>query len=610
VIILLFNKLKTYGVALSVIPMVVLAFMRAHESDRSFGGYTGCTGCFLLPTLQHDAWLIGFAFGVCALVYYVRSYITKIILSSLILTLLVAFCVDFIILKTLSNRLYIFDFIKFISDPGSIVSFTKSILKFDSNFFVILIGVLGIILIVFSLYFPQSLKHNTLSRICLLLALLWVSVAMSMPSGNMRYVHSQSMGNLFEINYNNGLYDTYSSTFESKLEKTIRPRQRICEKGLNEKPNIILVVVESLSAYQSRLLGGPFHLTPKLDEIARKNSYFTEFVANGFTTDHGIIAFINGRLPTEPSELNTKIIYNGFDDAHNSVMDVLHQTGYTTHFFGAFDLNFINTKKWLEKVGFDNFEGSENHFYNSWDRGQFNSAPDKALFLRTLSWVDNRDKTLEPFFALLLTISSHPPFIHPESKKYSEADVFHYVDEQISDFYNELYDRGFFENGILLISGDHRSMTPLHSKEYEKYKDKAFSRIPLIAIGQTHLPPGAIAGNFQQTDLLPSLNYLTNATACYHSGQGIFFRSDPQPASYALHQRGDQRNRVDIYFGLKQGSLFLSADRSYWMGNLPPEWESIADWIHADRIARTSRGVSMRAKLEQLWVEENQRPSP
>ena len=59
---------------------------------------------------------------------------------------------------------------------------------------------------------------------------------------------------------------------------------------------IVLVIVESLSSYHSALLGGN-GWTPELDRIAGHSRWFTNFHANGFTTDHGLIALFTGKAP-------------------------------------------------------------------------------------------------------------------------------------------------------------------------------------------------------------------------------------------------------------------------------------------------------------------------
>ena len=111
-------------------------------------------------------------------------------------------------------------------------------------------------------------------------------------------------------------------------------------------------------------------------------------------------------------------------------------------------------------------------------------------------------------------------------------------------------------------------MTPMHAQERERYGDRAFARVPLIPVGGP-LPRGAIQGRFQQSDLAPSLAYLTGTQSCRNAGQGSYLRPDPQPAQYTLHVRGDEHGRIDVAFDGGAGALLLAGDASRSIGTTP-----------------------------------------
>jgi phosphoglycerol transferase MdoB-like AlkP superfamily enzyme len=46
--------------------------------------------------------------------------------------------------------------------------------------------------------------------------------------------------------------------------------------------------------------------------------------------------------------------------------------------------------------------------------------------------------------------------------------MYRYEDETFSKFYEDLKATKFFDNGILIVIGDHRKMTPLEDKEFAK----------------------------------------------------------------------------------------------------------------------------------------------
>jgi len=236
---------------------------------------------------------------------------------------------------------------------------------------------------------------------------------------------------------------------------------------------------------------------------------------------------------------------------------------------------------------FDSWEGAEQPFYNGWKRRHFNAAEDKALYQRFLQWLDARPTdSSAPWLAFVLTVSTHPPFVNPENESLDEAGAFSYADKQIGMLYDELTKRDFFRNGVLMISGDHRSMTPLSAQELGRFGDSALARTPFVVATQLPIAKGPVAGKFQQVDIAPSIDEMLGERACRKIDQGTFLSLPPQPAQYIAHARGDRRNQIDIYFDDKQADIMLAGDQSKWLGPKPDNWKQIMDGIALDRIQR------------------------
>ncbi|HEX6832020.1 MAG TPA: LTA synthase family protein, partial [Rudaea sp.] len=321
-----------------------------------------------------------------------------------------------------------------------------------------------------------------------------------------------------------------------------------------------------------------------------ESTYFPNFYANGFTTDGGLIALLTGHAPVPAvGRYQSVEVFRGFDHPDGALPDTLHDAGYKVHFFTTGDLHFLDKTTWLAKLHFDAFEGAEQPFYDGWKRRHFNAAEDKALYQRFLKWMDERQDP-SPWFSMLLTVSTHPPFINPETDLPDEPGAFRYADKQIAMLVAELKRRDFFRNGILIVSGDHRSMTPVFSEEQKRFGDSALARVPMVIATDLSLPRGAVNDAFAQTDLLTSLRDLTKAQACRTPSQGWFLRAQPLAPSYIEHARGDKRDRVDIYFGdparPQRGEIVLDGDASRWIGDKPDGWEQIMLRVAADRIAR------------------------
>jgi lipoteichoic acid synthase len=138
--------------------------------------------------------------------------------------------------------------------------------------------------------------------------------------------------------------------------------------GHTPKPhNIILLMVESLSSYQSKLFSDIGNWTPHLDAIARDNIYFKNFYANGFTTEDGQIALLTGLPPNyAPSSYSDggRTFFRGYYGFSNSLPNILKGQGYTTEFLTNGNLEYSNIGEWAESIAFDYIEGHDHPYYD------------------------------------------------------------------------------------------------------------------------------------------------------------------------------------------------------------------------------------------------------
>jgi lipoteichoic acid synthase len=260
---------------------------------------------------------------------------------------------------------------------------------------------------------------------------------------------------------------------------------------------------------------------------------------------------------------------------------VAHRAGYTTHYFTASDLDYEQSGTWLRALGFDSVEGSENPYYAGMPRGEFNAAEDAALFARFEQWLDQRHAQ-QPFVAVLLTVSSHPPFAHPRTGELDARKTFAYIDEQLADFHAYLQ-RGFLDHGILLITGDHRSMTPLLAEEYRDFGSRAFARIPLLIAGAVDMPR-VVDAAFSQSDVPASLAHLLGIAHCRSPFNGYFLDGQPVPPQFIVHARGDERDRVSVYAGTATADYLQDGDASRWLEPKPQQADLIGGWLVSQRV--------------------------
>lgn len=560
-----------------------LSTLRALYVDGAASQYTGCHGCFLIPALGHDAWLLCAMYVMLALAAWSPWRWLAAIGRVLVALAIAAQATDLVLMRLFTQRLYIADLLRFSGDVASEWSVFRAQF-FSVNGIGYAIGA-ALVLVVLAGLIASGRGSPKQSRILLVLATACAVFALAVSWMPLRYVHAEYIGNVVEVNLPQGRTRLFSPTYAHAQLLAAKREPQTCAAGSRSGRDIVIVITESLSAYQSALLGGPRDWLPRLDALARSNHYFTRFYANGFTTDGGEIAAITGRPPLIPPGQNWYSL-KAFGPDADTLPGIAHRAGYESAHFTTESLDFLDQGTWLRALGFDHVEGNENPYYANMPKGQFGAAEDAALFGRFAQWLDQR-RDPRPFVAVLLTVSSHPPFVNPRTGEIDAQGTFGYVDGQLADFHDALERRGFLANGILMITGDHHSMTPISREEYSKFGERSFARIPMIVMGAVDMPR-VVDAPFQQSDIPASVAHILGVDYCRSPFTGIFLDPQPQPAKFVVQARGDNRNRVDVYYDDHVASYLEDGDASGWMGEPPPEASAVAAWIDTQRLRNGS----------------------
>jgi lipoteichoic acid synthase len=567
--------------ALLLMPVlfIALSYVRAWRLAEDVGNYTSCHDCYWMTAFGHDAWLFAILLGALAVANFIRWRWLAFALRLMAGLILIIFAADMALDSLLSTRLHFGDVLRFSRHIDADFSVVRAAFASSQNIgramFLALVIVVVIVLVASNRRYPMIARTFAIGAVA---ALAFSAFALSRP---VRYVNEVYTYNFVEANLPQGRMKTFSAPFVEAERRRVEALPQACSQSGPYSGSVIMVLVESLSAWHSHLLGSPYDWTPELDAIARENHYFTHFYANGFTTSTAEISIIAGQPPLAPAG---KLLFDFGDYGQTSgtMADIAHRSGREAAFFTTGDTSFLDLGTWLHHIGYDFVGNNADVFYNGMKRWQFGAAEDAALYDRFLDWLDKRDDT-RPFVSTLLTVTTHPPYVDPRSSKIDPENAFKYVDAQLARFYRELKARGFLDHGVLMILGDHRTMTPLHEEEYRKHGERAFARIPLIVAGAVDMPP-VIDAPFQQTDIGPSIADLVGIDACTSTFTGHFLRADPKPADYVLHVRGDNRDRLDVYWdGDEVSGFHYDGDASTWMDEPPPQPDTVAAWINSHR---------------------------
>jgi hypothetical protein len=348
---------------------------------------------------------------------------------------------------------------------------------------------------------------------------------------------------------------------------------------LSGRPNIILLVVESLSAVDSGRLGAEHSGLPNFDAVSRDGTLFSRFFADTRQSEGAQISLMSGISPL-PFPGSNYDWYSSFASLR-TVPQAFRQAGYRLEMLSTFDSAFLHNGRYFRGLGFDRVrERDETPAFRDAPRFAFGAPSDEVLYAEALRTIHVLSESRQPFFFNIYTASSHLPWTAPQGKPNTQERVWAYVDEQFGNFYAQLRKSGFFDNGVLLVLGDHRKREPLSAAEKKKYGPMSRALIPLLIVGKG-FPPGKIDTRFfQQADLLTKLPLAADPSA--ELSPYIFFLDDP-PASYFLFEEADDGKNAHR-FRLPSNSVAVE-----WEGLPPENSQHIEALIHHDRALNQER---------------------
>nr|WP_315240309.1 sulfatase-like hydrolase/transferase [uncultured Flavobacterium sp.] len=253
----------------------------------------------------------------------------------------------------------------------------------------------------------------------------------------------------------------------------------------NEKPNIVVIVVEGLG---TEFIGKNEYagFTPYLDSMIPKSLYWENFLSNGGRTFAVLSSLLGSLTYGEKGFLEL----NPFP-RHLSLINVLKANGYTTSFYSGDDANFDRKINFLDQNGIDNTI-DKNNYGSEYTQTKANAGgfswgyPDAEIFRKALV---ETNKMKHPRLDIIQTLTNHEPFDFPEKNEYlkkidgiidthenlksqkgsigSYKDIFaclNYTDNAIKNYMEAYSKRPDYKNTIFIITGDHR-LIPITQKD-------------------------------------------------------------------------------------------------------------------------------------------------
>jgi phosphoglycerol transferase MdoB-like AlkP superfamily enzyme len=238
------------------------------------------------------------------------------------------------------------------------------------------------------------------------------------------------------------------------------PFPSVFDSSSTTPPNVVFIVMESMTAQVIEELGGEPGVCPQLSRLIKEGVLFDQCYSSGYRTDQGLVSVLAG-FPAQPDQ--SVVLQSEKAAKLNAISKVLKEKGgYTTSFFYGGELTFANIGVWLTNERFDHIFSEKD--LSSSEKTQRWGADDRLLLQRAAGAIN---QLKPPFFATALTLSLHPPFDVPFQSRWTGSTIKEqflnsaaFADDAIGTFFNTVEKEPWFANTIFMLVADHGSSYP------------------------------------------------------------------------------------------------------------------------------------------------------
>lgn len=263
------------------------------------------------------------------------------------------------------------------------------------------------------------------------------------------------------------------------------------------RPNVVLFLVESFgrSTVDERVGGEP--VAPEFQRLKGEGVYFDNLFANSFRTDRGTVAVLSG-FPAQTKMSVMKLPVKS--QRLPSIARSLRREGYATSFYYGGDLNFTNTASYLYGTGFDRLTWQKDLHFDA-PTSKWGYADDVVIDAFT-DHVLAEAASQRPFFAAMLTLSSHEPFDVPFAKFDDPMlNAMAFTDACLGRFVERVRQTPVWNDLLVILIADHAYPYPYGIAN----SDALRHRIPMLWLGGAVRRPAVVETYGSQSDLAATL---------------------------------------------------------------------------------------------------------
>lgn len=376
----------------------------------------------------------------------------------------------------------------------------------------------------------------------------------------------------------------------------------------NNKPNIVLVICESFSAYKSSMYNNPLNTTPYFAELCKNGVFFDRCFTPAYGTARGVWATITGIPDVEspktasrnPNAVDQNTIINEFKDYNNFYF--LGGSATWANIRGVLTNNIRNLKLYEQ----DDYHAKK---IDVW------GISDKNLFLEANKILKQQTS---PFFAVIQTADNHRPYTIPEEDKgefnmlsfsadslkrfgfesNEEMNAFRYTDFGYQKFMEAAKKEAYFDNTLFVFVGDH-GIRYNGTLEYfpKSWTEQGLTceHVPLLFYAPKLLQPKRVSDVCSQVDILPSIASAIGIPYKNNSmGRNLFDTA-------ALHIRtAPPAERYAFVIDHDVKTIGLAGNKYYYLKNFKTGKEELVSMTGNEPIPVNAETDSIKRSLQRL----------
>lgn len=295
--------------------------------------------------------------------------------------------------------------------------------------------------------------------------------------------------------YNYHLYDIFMQT-KSTAQRALADGSELVEVnnyvrsnqaspnaemfGKYKGRNVIIVSLESLQSFTINNEENGQVITPFLNSLTKDKD---TFYFSNFYHQTGLGKTSDAEFIVENSLFGSgggAVFFTAGNNSYNSMAERFSENGYFTSVMHANNKSFWNRDMMYRSLGIEKFYDVDSYTV---DEGET-----VGWGLKDIPYFDQSTDLMtemkQPFYTRLITLTNHYPFTLDEEDQYIDPytsnsgtlnryfQSVRYMDESIKELFNDLKEKGLYDNSIIVMYGDHYGISENHNKAMAQYLGK------------------------------------------------------------------------------------------------------------------------------------------